>query len=84
MILSPEAIASLKRSKHGQEFVSGVKSELLKLELVSGMPKLTDPMAIAAETLGRTRAIEILKSILEPFYEPVQQKDEKEDGKEVY
>ena len=83
MILSPEAVASLKRSKHGQEFVSNVRGELLKLELVSGMPDLTDPMEIAAETLGRKRAIELLKSVLEPFYEPPQDKKE-EEPKEVY
>lgn len=83
MILSHEVVASLKRSKHGQEFVNGVRGELLKLELVSGMPDLTAPMDVAVETLGRRRAIEILKGILEPFYEPAEEKKE-EDEKEVY
>lgn len=84
MIVSPETIAFLKKSKQGQEFMSGVRRELLTLELLSGMPELKDPMEIAVETLGRTRAIAILKSILEPFYEPVQDKDSKEEEKEVY
>lgn len=83
MILSPEAVASLKRSKHGQEFVSAVRGELLTLELVSGMPKLEDPMAIAAETIGRQRAIELLKSMLEPFLLSPEEKKE-EDDKEIY
>jgi len=83
MILSLEATASLKRSKHGQEFVSAVRNELLALELVSGMPKLTDPMEIAAETIGRQRAIEILKSMLEPFLISPEEKTEEEE-KEVY
>ena len=84
MILSPEATASLKRSKHGQEFVSAVRTELLNLELVSGMPKLTDPMEIAAETIGRQRAIEILKSMLEPFLMTPEEKKEEDEEKEVY
>lgn len=84
MILSPEAIASLKRSKHGQEFISAVRTELLALELVSGMPDLKDPMAIAAETLGRKRAIEILKSMLEPFLITPEEKQEEDEEKEVY
>lgn len=84
MILSPEATASLKRSKHGQEFVNAVRRELLELELVSGMPNLTDPMEIAAETLGRKRAIELLKSMLEPFLLTPEEKSDAEEEKEVY
>lgn len=83
MILSPEAIASLRRSKHGQEFISAVRGELLRLELVSGMPDFTDPMAVAAETIGRKRAIEMLKSMLEPFLLSPEEKTEEEE-KEVY
>jgi len=83
MILSPDTVRILLKSKHGQEFVNGIRGELIKLDLISQMPKLKEPMEIAVETLARARAGEVLRAMLEPLVTPEEERPGDED-KEVY
>lgn len=84
MNIPPELISSLVKSKEGQYFFNEVKMELMRLDSISAMKTdLSNPQAIAVETLARRRAIDLLKDILKPF-DLYQEKGGEVEGKEEY